>query len=85
MKWFIYRHKKLLEQTSPVTIKSSTYTRRKIQPERVCLGLMQYSPLCAWLLSTVSASLHNQLIGSSSSAFEFWVMEHYRSLRNKYS
>ncbi|MBA0788958.1 hypothetical protein Gotri_006731 [Gossypium trilobum] len=32
----------------------------------------QNSSLCAWLLSTVSASLHNQLIGSSSSVFEFW-------------
>ncbi|TYG89902.1 hypothetical protein ES288_A12G138800v1 [Gossypium darwinii] len=67
--------KKLLEQTSSVTIKSSTYTRRKIQPHRVCLGLMyeqQNSTLCVWLLSTVSASLHNQLIGSLSSAFEFW-------------
>ncbi|KAH1067277.1 hypothetical protein J1N35_032264 [Gossypium stocksii] len=32
----------------------------------------QDSALSAWLLSTVSASLHNQLIGSSSSAFELW-------------
>lgn len=32
----------------------------------------QDSVLFAWLLSTMSASLHSQLIGSSSSAFEPW-------------
>ncbi|KAG8472515.1 hypothetical protein CXB51_035264 [Gossypium anomalum] len=32
----------------------------------------QDSTLSAWLLSTVSASFHNQLIGSSSSAFTLW-------------
>lgn len=32
----------------------------------------QDSALCAWLLSTVSALLHNQLVGHSLSAFELW-------------
>ncbi|KAH1031986.1 hypothetical protein J1N35_044160 [Gossypium stocksii] len=32
----------------------------------------QNSALSAWLLSTLSASLHNKLIGSSSFAYELW-------------
>ncbi|MBA0717406.1 hypothetical protein Golax_005232, partial [Gossypium laxum] len=32
----------------------------------------QDSMLAAWLLSTVSASLHNQLVRSSGSSFELW-------------
>nr|KJB49730.1 hypothetical protein B456_008G135200 [Gossypium raimondii] len=79
MKWFIYRHKKLLEQTSPVTIKSSTYTRRKIQPERVCLGLMVF------LLKIKCMHSMNSNIRRCVPGFFPLVTEHYRSLRNKYS
>ncbi|KAH1031361.1 hypothetical protein J1N35_043535 [Gossypium stocksii] len=32
----------------------------------------QDSALAAWLLSTISPSLHNQLVGSSGSSYELW-------------
>ncbi|MBA0732477.1 hypothetical protein Gogos_016566, partial [Gossypium gossypioides] len=45
-----------------VFVENSTYVQYEHQD----------SILSTWLLSTISSSLHNQLIGSSSSAYELW-------------
>lgn len=45
-----------------VSIENPTYARYE----------QQDSALCAWLLSTVSASLHNQMIGRSSTVADLW-------------